>query len=112
MNTKITWAEAEQIYPGIEAEWRAMCGRKGDCVPPSGEEWRLEVHDWGTERVIYVIQLDPTQYWHDPPHWRRWPGGSWTHPYPMPLGFWRSVFFQELVVSNIFTSKNTEDGEQ
>ncbi len=74
INKRITWAEAEQIYSGIETEWVSMCGSDKTYAPPANEEWRLELVEWPNNgKVIYVIQLDLSNEWRTPPHWRRWP---------------------------------------
>jgi hypothetical protein len=66
MNTKrITWAEAELTFPGIEAEWRFMAGQDGDYIPPVNKEWRVESCD----DYIKVILCDPDDIWEYPPTW-------------------------------------------
>lgn len=85
---RVTWAEAEKICPGIEAEWRSMLGQEGTLVPPMHPDWKLDVYDhfgppdkdpaWMIE--ITMVTEEP---WYMPPCWRRWPDGGWTHPYAM-----------------------------
>jgi hypothetical protein len=87
---RITWAEAEKIYPGIEAEWRGMCGQDGTCVPPTGKEWRLERSEWPSGTVVHVIQVTDADEYYYVPEWRRWPGGGWTHPYWMTKKMYES----------------------
>lgn len=89
-----TWAEAEALFPGIEHEWRSMCGQEGTCIPPANIEVRLELHDWPCGKVLHVIQTDPENEWLQAPEWRRWPSGGWTHPIPMTKKLHESVLFR------------------
>lgn len=115
-----TWAEAELLCPGIEAEWRSMLGTKhytehlldGRLVrlpspmPAAGQDWRVVIHDSVKDPFDYrdgerpyswmieVIQLDPEGRWHHPPSWRRWPDDYWTSPLPMPKALFSSILFE------------------
>ncbi len=78
-----TWAEAEQVMPGIEADWRQMLGQDGTCIPPLNVDYRLELADWDGKTIVCVIQVDHEGVWSSPPEWRCWKLGRWTHPFPM-----------------------------
>lgn len=80
-----TWADAEKVFPGVEAEWRSMCGEKGAYFPPSNIEVRLELRERREGQIVlHVIQIDHENKWFSPPEWRCWELGKWTHPMPMP----------------------------
>jgi hypothetical protein len=86
-----TWADAELVVPGIEAEWSSMVGQKGGCLPPAGKTWRVEVVDWGDVRFVAVIDTTEPERWAIPPEWRCWSLGNWTHPYPLPKALLRGL---------------------
>jgi hypothetical protein len=102
---RVTWAEAEQVCPGIEAEWRSMLGTKittehlldGRLVrvpspcPPAGKDWRVELTDDGK---VVIVQCDPEGRWHSPPEWRHHGRGHWTSPMPLPHAL---LFHMDLV---------------
>lgn len=85
---RITWADAELLWPGVTNEWRSMVGQEGTCIPPAGVDYRLEVHDWDGKPKLHVIQIDHEKKWESPPEWRCWPQKDgtrqWTHPIPLP----------------------------
>ncbi len=94
---RVTWAEAEIVRPGVEAEWRWMCGQDGTCVPPHGREWRLEIHVYDDPRdgkitTLHVIETDPEEKWEIPPSWVVGPKGIWCHPYPWPRDLTRWIW--------------------
>jgi hypothetical protein len=90
---RVTWAEAELVCPGIEAEWRSMLGQEGTLIPPSGLDWRVTVYEGVRDPFDYhgrnpkdqswMVELTPTSDddWYMRRLWRRWPGGDWTHPW-------------------------------
>lgn len=100
---RITWAEAEQVCPGIEAEWRSMLGTKrytetlldGRKVrlpmpcPPTGSDWRVELTD---DNRVVVVQVDHEGRYHSPPEWHCHELGYWTNPMAIPKGL---LFYQD-----------------
>lgn len=110
---RIDWEEAERWMPGITAEWQLLTvdGSHGYRLGPHLNDPSHPVEVWlvsqelSSYHFIEVRAHPLTPYpcdggelieWASVPSWRRFHGGDWISPFPIPrkLADWRTMEYK------------------